>query len=49
MGLESVVESWVSIMEHHINSVRSLTQDRLEQECMVAINGPVEVQCKSVV
>lgn len=49
MGLESVVESWVSVMEHHNSSVRSLTQDRLEQECMVAINGPVEVQCDSVV
>ena len=45
MGLESVVES----VEHHSSSVRSLSQDRLEQECMVAINGPVEVQCDSVV
>ena len=35
-------------MEHHNNSVRPLTQDRLEQECMVAINGPAEVQCDSV-
>ena len=29
--------------------MRPLTQDRLEQECMVAINGPVEVHCDSVV
>ena len=49
MGLESVVESWVSTMEHHSSPRRPLTQDRLEQECMVAINGPTEVQCNSVV
>ena len=49
MGLESVVESWVSVMEHHNNPRRPLTQERLEQECMVAINGPDEVHCDSVV
>ncbi len=49
MGLESVVESWVSTMEHHSSPRRPLTQDRLEQECMVAINGPMEVQCDSVI
>ena len=49
MGLESVVESWVSVMEHHNNPRRPLTQERLEQECMVAINGPPEVHCDSVV
>ena len=27
-----------------LESVRSLSQDRLEQECMVAINGPVEAR-----
>ena len=49
MGLESVVESWVSTMEHHNNPRRRLTQARLEQECMVAINGPTDVHCDSVV
>ena len=49
MGLESVVESWVSTMEHHNNPRRPLTQARLEQECMVSINGPKEVHCDSVV
>ena len=49
MGLESVVESWVSVMEHHNNPRRPLTQERLEHECMVAINGPDEVHCDSVV
>ena len=49
MGLESMVESWVSVMEHHNNPRRALTQARVEQECMVSINGPSEVHCDSVV
>ena len=49
MGLESVVESWVSVLEHHNNPRRALSQERLEQEAMVAINGPAEVHCDSIV
>jgi len=49
MGLESMVESWVSVMEHHNNPRRALTQARVEQECMVSINGPSEVHSDSVV
>ena len=49
MGLESVVESWVSVLEHHHNPRRPLTQERLEQEAMVALNGPAEVHCDSIV
>ena len=49
MGLESVVESWVSVLEHHHNPRRPLTQERLEQEGMVALNGPAEVHCDSIV
>ena len=49
MGLESVVESWVSVLEHHNNSRRTLTQKRLEHEGMVAINGPSDWHCESVV
>ena len=37
MGLESVVESWVSVLEHHNNPRRALSQERLEQKCMSAI------------
>ena len=43
MGLESVVKSWVSVLEHHNNPRRALSQKRLEQKAMVAINGPAEV------
>jgi hypothetical protein len=49
MGLESVVESWVSVLEHHNNPQRPLTQVRLEQEGMIAINGPADVHCDAVV
>ena len=49
MGLESVVESWVSVLEHHNNPRRALSQERLEQKAMVAINGPAEVHCDSIV
>ena len=49
IGLESVVESWVSTKEHHNNLKRPLTQARLEQECMLSINGLKEVHCDSVV
>ena len=49
LGLESMVESWVSVMEHHNNPRRALTQTRVEQECMVSINGPSEVHSDSVV
>ena len=48
-GIESVVESWVSILEHHSSKERNLTQDRLHQEAMVAINGPSVVHCDKVV
>lgn len=39
-AVESIVESWVSIVEHHSPSTRVLSQDRLEDEAMVSINGP---------
>lgn len=49
MGLESVVESWVSVMEHHNNPKRCLSQQRLENELMIAVNGPTVAHCDSVV
>lgn len=49
MGLESVVESWVSVLEHHSNPRRSISQQRLEEEVMIALNGPEVVHCKAVV
>ena len=49
MGLESVVESWVSVLEHHSNPRRSISQQRLEEEVMIALKGPEVVHCKAVV
>ena len=48
-GLESVVETWVSVLEHHASSQRTLCQDRLIREGIVAINGPQVVHCDTVV
>ena len=45
MGLES----WISVMKHHNNPRRKLSQARIEQNCMVSFNGPKEVHCDSVV
>ena len=48
-GLESVVKTWVSVLEHHASSQRTLCQDRLIREGIVAINGPEVVHCDTVV
>ena len=48
-GLESIVETWVSVLEHHSSKQRNLSQDRLHHEAMVAINGPAVVHCDKVV
>lgn len=49
MGLESVVESWVSVMEHHSSELRPLSQERLQAESMIALNGPSVFNCDAVV
>jgi hypothetical protein len=49
MGLESIVESWVSVLEFHSSKIRNLSQERLCAEAMIAINGPTVVNCDSVV
>ena len=48
-GLESVVETWVSVLENHASTHRTLGQDRLVSEGMIAINGPEVVHCDTVV
>ena len=48
-GIESIVESWVSTLEIHSSKKRNLTQDRLHQEAMVAINGFDTLHCDNVV
>ena len=47
--VESVVESWISVLERHSSKVRNLKQDRIEDEMMTTLNGPEVVHCKSLV
>jgi hypothetical protein len=47
---EAIVESWVSVMENHSNSIRGITnQERLENEMWVAVNGPEVPHCEGIV
>ena len=48
-AVESIVESWVSVIEYHSSSTRGLKQDRLEDEMTVSLNGPEFVHCQWVV
>ena len=44
-----MVESWISVMEHHSSQQRNLGQDRLEEEMVIANCGPELVNCDSIV
>ena len=49
-GVESVVESMVSVMEAHSSPVRGLTdQTRIENEMIIAWNGEDIYHCDSIV
>ena len=47
--LISVVESWISVMEHHASQRRTLGEMLIYEEMVIAINGPSLVHCDSVV
>ena len=49
MSVEAVVESWVSIMEHHSSKRRPLGEESMVEEVVIAINGPSVVHCDAVV
>lgn len=40
-SVESVIESWVSVSESRSHNKRSISEDRLLNELIVAINGPL--------
>ena len=48
-SVESIVETWVSTIEHHSPKGRALIQDRLEAETAVAINGPELVHADQLI
>ena len=39
-SVESVVESWISTLEHHSSKQRSLLENNINMEMTIAINGP---------
>ena len=49
ISVESVVESWISVMEHHASQRRTLGEMLLHEEMVIAINGPILVHCDSIV
>ena len=48
ISVESVVESWISTMEHHASQRRTLGEMLLHEEMVISINGPSLVHCDSV-
>lgn len=48
-SVESVVESWISVLEHHSSKARNLSEDMIETEMIIAINGPAVQHSESVV
>ena len=49
MSVESMAESWISVLEAHSTKTRGLEQLSMEVEMMVAVNGPECVHSSSVV
>ena len=49
MSVESMAESWISVLEAHSTKTRGLEQLSMEVEMMVAVNGPECVYSSSVV
>ena len=49
ISVESVVESWISVLEHHSSKSRNLGHGAIDAEMMVAINGPAVAHCQGVV
>lgn len=49
IGVESVVESWVSVMESHNSQKRSLGEKMIITETTISLNGPNPVNCDGVV
>ena len=49
ISVESVVESWISVMEHHASQRRTLGEMKLHEEMVIAVNGPSLVHCDSIV
>ena len=40
ISVESVVNSWISILEHHLSQWRNIGELLLQEEMVIVINGP---------
>ena len=49
VSVESVVESGISVMEHHASQRRTLGEMLLHEGMLIAVNGPLFVHCDSIV
>jgi hypothetical protein len=49
MSVESVVESWISVLEHHSSKTRDLKDETILTELVIAVNGPLVQHCNKVV
>ena len=47
--VESVVESWVSVLEHHSNKSRNLKAETIQSEMIIAVNGPLVQHSQEIV
>ena len=49
ISVESVVESWISVLEHNSSKSRNLGLGAIDAEMMVAINGAAVAHCQGIV
>ena len=47
--VESIVESWISVMEYHTSKTRDLTAESLHNKLTIVVNGPLSQHCQSIV
>jgi hypothetical protein len=48
-SVESVVESWISVLEQHSSKKRNLSSLSVRSELMIAVNGPLSQHSRAVV
>ena len=46
ISVESVVKSWISILEHHSSQLRNIGELLLHKDMVIAVNGPSVENCE---
>ena len=49
VSVKSIVETWISTMEHHASQRMTPGEMKLYDEMVIAVNGPAPVHCDSIV